>query len=467
MQQLLDRNSQLVHFVAIVGDLLCFAISLMVLAFVQDNMSFHSFEPEVFFSHFALLVVCYLPSIMLSPIILFNRLARADQILVRVFWMMNFTILFFVLVLLITKFQDVDTWLIYFYLLSFVLVFLSRLTIRAVLKRSRAWGKNTFSLVFVGWGYNIRALKREFTSNTSTGYRLRGYFNDVEVPVFSETVPYLGRVEDAIPYLKEHHVDELYCSLNQDQSDVIMTLINFCENNLIRFYSVPDVRNYLRRQMDYELMGNVPVLTLREEPLLSASNRVKKRVFDVVVSIAFLLLVYWWVYLIVATIIKITSPGPVYFKQLRNGMNGKEFTCIKFRSMRVNKDAGKVQATKNDPRKTKFGNFMRKTSIDELPQFLNVLKGDMSLVGPRPHMLSHTKEYSGLIDKYMVRHLVKPGITGLAQVTGFRGETKELSQMEGRVRQDIWYVENWSFFLDIRILFLTFYNAIRGDKQAY
>jgi putative colanic acid biosynthesis UDP-glucose lipid carrier transferase len=219
--------------------------------------------------------------------------------------------------------------------------------------------------------------------------------------------------------------------------------------------------------MDYELMGNVPVLTLREEPLLSASNRVKKRVFDVVVSIAFLLLVYWWVYLIVATIIKITSPGPVYFKQLRNGMNGKEFTCIKFRSMRVNKDAGKVQATKNDPRKTKFGNFMRKTSIDELPQFLNVLKGDMSLVGPRPHMLSHTKEYSGLIDKYMVRHLVKPGITGLAQVTGFRGETKELSQMEGRVRQDIWYVENWSFFLDIRILFLTFYNAIRGDKQAY
>jgi putative colanic acid biosynthesis UDP-glucose lipid carrier transferase len=162
-----------------------------------------------------------------------------------------------------------------------------------------------------------------------------------------------------------------------------------------------------------------------------------------------------------------TSPGPVYFKQLRNGMNGKEFTCLKFRSMRVNADAGKVQATKDDPRKTKFGTFMRKTSIDELPQFINVLRGDMSLVGPRPHMLSHTKEYSALINKYMVRHLVKPGITGLAQVTGFRGETKELSQMEGRVRQDIWYVENWSFFLDIRILFLTVYNAIRGDKQAY
>jgi putative colanic acid biosynthesis UDP-glucose lipid carrier transferase len=201
--------------------------------------------------------------------------------------------------------------------------------------------------------------------------------------------------------------------------------------------------------------------------LLRASNRFKKRVFDVVCSLAFIVLIYWWVYLIVAAIIKVTSPGPVYFKQLRNGMNGKEFTCLKFRSMRVNADAGKVQATKDDSRKTKFGAFMRKTSIDELPQFINVLRGDMSLVGPRPHMLSHTKEYSALINKYMVRHLVKPGITGLAQVTGFRGETKELSQMEGRVRQDIWYVENWSFFLDIRILFLTVYNAIRGDKQAY
>jgi putative colanic acid biosynthesis UDP-glucose lipid carrier transferase len=467
MQQLLDRNSQLVHFAAVVGDLLCFAISLLILSFIREGMSFSGIDFGDFFSYLGLMMVCYLPSIMLSPIILFNRLARVDQILVRVFWMMNFTVLFFVLVLLITNFQEVSRWVVYFYLLSFVLVFCSRLTIRNFLKRSRAWGKNTSTLVFVGWGYNIRALKREFTSNTATGYRILGYFNDVEVPEFSVSVPYLGTVADAVPYLQEHHVDELYCSLSQERSSEIMFLINFCENHLVRFYSVPDVRNYLRRQMDYELMGNVPVLTLREEPLLRASNRFKKRVFDVVCSLAFIVLIYWWVYLIVAAIIKMTSPGPVYFKQLRNGMNGKEFTCLKFRSMRVNADAGKVQATKDDPRKTKFGTFMRKTSIDELPQFINVLRGDMSLVGPRPHMLSHTKEYSALINKYMVRHLVKPGITGLAQVTGFRGETKELSQMEGRVRQDIWYVENWSFFLDIRILFLTVYNAIRGDKQAY
>ena len=156
-----------------------------------------------------------------------------------------------------------------------------------------------------------------------------------------------------------------------------------------------------------------------------------------------------------------------FFKQMRSGEENKEFWCYKFRSMRVNKDSDKVQATLNDPRKTRLGNFMRKTSIDELPQFINVLLGDMSVVGPRPHMLKHTEEYSKLIDKYMVRHLVKPGITGWAQVTGFRGETKELWQMEGRVERDIWYLEHWTFMLDLYIIYKTVKNAVRGEKEAY
>ena len=167
------------------------------------------------------------------------------------------------------------------------------------------------------------------------------------------------------------------------------------------------------------------------------------------------------------TIIKLTSPGPIFFRQKRNGINGKEFWCYKFRSMKVNADADKVQATKNDPRKTKFGNFIRKTNIDELPQLINVFLGDMSLVGPRPHMVKHTEEYSQQIDRYMVRHFVKPGITGWAQVTGFRGETKELYEMEGRIRADIWYMEHWSFILDLHIIYKTFVNAILGEKNAY
>ena len=161
------------------------------------------------------------------------------------------------------------------------------------------------------------------------------------------------------------------------------------------------------------------------------------------------------------------SPGPIFFVQKRTGLNGEDFNCYKFRSMHVNKDADMQQATLDDPRKFPFGNFMRKTNLDEFPQFFNVLKGDMSIVGPRPHMLKHTEIYSGMIDKYMVRHFSKPGITGWAQVTGFRGETKELWQMEERIKRDIWYIENWTFWLDMRIIAKTFVSIIKPDKNAY
>lgn len=171
--------------------------------------------------------------------------------------------------------------------------------------------------------------------------------------------------------------------------------------------------------------------------------------------------------LIVGLIIKLTSPGPIFFVQKRTGKDGKDFNCYKFRSMKVNKEADEKQATANDPRKTPFGNFIRNTSIDEIPQFINVLLGDMSLIGPRPHMVKHTEMYSELIDNYMDRHAVKPGITGWAQVTGLRGETKELSSMENRVKADIWYIKNWSFLLDMKILVKTFLTILLGDKNAY
>lgn len=219
--------------------------------------------------------------------------------------------------------------------------------------------------------------------------------------------------------------------------------------------------------MHLEMLGNVPVLYIRQEPLAQPENRMLKRLFDIVFSLLFLCTLFPIIFIIIGTAIKISSPGPIFFKQKRSGEEGKEFWCYKFRSMRVNKDSDKLQATKNDPRKTRLGNFMRKSNIDELPQFINVLLGDMSVVGPRPHMLKHTEEYSKLIDKYMVRHLVKPGITGWAQITGFRGETKELWQMEGRVERDIWYLEHWTFMLDLYIIYKTVKNAVKGEKEAY
>lgn len=236
---------------------------------------------------------------------------------------------------------------------------------------------------------------------------------------------------------------------------------------MIRFFSVPNIRNYLHRRMHFKMFGNVPVLCIREEPLAQVENRLIKRLFDLIFSGLFLCTLFPFVYLIIGTAIKVTSPGPIFFKQKRSGENGREFWCYKFRSMRVNKDSDKIQATAHDPRKTRLGNFLRKTSIDELPQFINVFLGQMSVVGPRPHMLKHTEEYSKLIDQYMVRHLVKPGVTGWAQVTGFRGETKELWQMEGRVQRDVWYLEHWTFLLDMYIIYKTVKNAIQGEKEAY
>lgn len=319
----------------------------------------------------------------------------------------------------------------------------------------------------MGDNKNMIELYREMTQNSTVGFRVNGYFSDSLSRNFPENVPYLGHPKEVVAYLAKHHTDQIYCSLSSDYSYEIVPIINYCENHLIRFYNVPNIRNYVHRRMYFDMFGNIPILSIRKEPLAQVENRMLKRTFDIFFSLLFLCTVFPFIYLIIGAAIKLSSPGPIFFKQKRSGENGKEFWCYKFRSMRVNVDSDKVQATIDDPRKTKIGDFMRRTSIDELPQFINVLLGQMSVVGPRPHMLKHTEEYSRLIDKYMVRHLVKPGITGWAQVTGYRGETKELWQMEGRVERDVWYLEHWTFLLDIYIIYKTVKNAVQGDKEAY
>jgi putative colanic acid biosysnthesis UDP-glucose lipid carrier transferase len=210
----------------------------------------------------------------------------------------------------------------------------------------------------------------------------------------------------------------------------------------------------------------VPVLTIRQEPLESVMNRAIKRAFDIGFSLFMIIFIFPWLFPVFIILIKLSSNGPAFFTQIRSGRKNKEFLCYKFRSMNVNEEADTLQATAGDSRITKIGRFLRKTNLDELPQFFNVLAGHMSVVGPRPHMLKHTEEYSKLVDKFMVRGLVKPGITGWAQVSGYRGATQNLRMMLKRIRYDVWYIENWSLLLDIRIIFMTVVNMIRGDKNA-
>ncbi|MDO4497687.1 MAG: undecaprenyl-phosphate glucose phosphotransferase [Bacteroidales bacterium] len=426
------------------------------------------------------LSLCYVAAVWIRPISFYYRSSRRGSIWTNVFlatvWMAVFFIAFLLLfdrqrLFSATTFHflghnpTLPKLIPFFAALDFVLV-CTRMVARWCIQTLRRSGKNVFRVVMVGASDNVIELYKEM-ENPILGYRVLGYFNDEPLEQAPKHFRYLGSVRDAIPFLHENNVQHLYCALPSAMATEIRQIINCCEHNCIHFFSVPNVRNYLKRTMEFEMLGSVPVLSIREAPLSLLSNRIVKRVLDVIISLAFMVPFWLVIYPVVAIITHITMPGPVFFKQKRHGLNGEEFMLIKFRSMKVNDQADTLQATLNDPRKTPWGNFLRRSSIDELPQFINVLKGDMSIVGPRPHMLKHTEEYSALIDKYMVRHWVRPGITGWAQVTGARGETRELWQMEERIQKDVWYVEHWSIWLDVRIFFMTIFNVFKGDKQAY
>ncbi|MFV0420089.1 MAG: undecaprenyl-phosphate glucose phosphotransferase [Dysgonomonas sp.] len=355
-------------------------------------------------------------------------------------------------------------WIIGFFVLGTLLIGW-HILFRILLKTYRRKGYNYRQVIIVGGGATgIKTYESLMFSDY--GYKVLGFFDDD--PNKKEAMPkYLGKVAEIEEYAKKENIDEIFCTIPANQEDTISELAIFSEKNMIRFYLVPEFYRFFKRRFSLHFIESTPILSLRYEPLQHFTNRFVKRCFDIIFSGLVLITIFPIIYLIFGIIIKCSSPGPIFFKQKRTGIRGQEFYCYKFRSMRKNKQANTLQATEGDPRVTKVGAFMRKTSIDELPQFINVFKNDMSVVGPRPHMLQHTELYSSIIDKFMVRHLVKPGITGWAQVSGCRGETKTVEEMEERVKRDVWYLENWTFFLDLKIIFLTIRNAIRGEENAY
>jgi putative colanic acid biosynthesis UDP-glucose lipid carrier transferase len=274
-------------------------------------------------------------------------------------------------------------------------------------------------------------------------------------------------IEAIFDYISNEEIDEIFCSISELNNEDLLAVVNYADNNLKVVKFIPDRSKVLSKKLQHDYYGIIPILTFRTIPLDDPFSALLKRVFDIVFSLAVLVLILSWLTPLIALVIKVESKGSVFFTQSRNGYNFKSFKCFKFRSMVVNPKADLEQVTRGDARITIFGQLLRKTSLDEMPQFYNVLKGDMSVVGPRPHMLSHTDMYAKKIDKFMVRHFVKPGITGLAQVSGFRGEVETDKDIIGRVQHDIFYIENWSFFLDLKIIFQTLYNTIKGEEKAY
>lgn len=321
------------------------------------------------------------------------------------------------------------------------------------------YGGNFRKVVILGSPKRVEQLASFFDQNPDYGYKL--------IKLFSTEKDKKEAIQDCYDFVKEQKIDEIYCSLFDLNNTQVSDLIDFADNNLKILKFLPDNKEFFARNLKLDYYGYIPILSLRSIPLDDVVNQMIKRAFDIVFSFFIIIFVLSWLTPILAFFIKKESKGPVFFMQMRNGLNYKEFNCYKFRSMRPNEDADIEQVSKNDPRITNVGRFMRKTSIDELPQFLNVFLGEMSVVGPRPHMVSHTEMYAAKIDKFMVRHFIKPGITGLAQTNGFRGEVESDQDIIYRVKYDIFYMENWSLLLDVKIIFMTLYNAIKGEEKAY
>ena len=361
------------------------------------------------------------------------------------------------------------------------------------IKWFRQLGRNSRTATFIGSDSELKYLYFNMIKNPTLGYRLKGYYSDTEIDevqwtkededdlmerwkrkkkieyTLDKDINWLGTLQELLASIDQGKTpdlgDDIFICLPISNVKAVHCLSDYCDQQFIRLFYIPTSQERIDIRFRSVSYGRLDFFTTNFMTLQSPVNRAKKRLFDIIFSFIALICCLPF-FPIVALIIRIQSPGPIFFKQERTGAKDKSFICYKFRSMHVNDEADTKQATENDPREFPFGKFMRKYNIDELPQFWNVLIGDMSIVGPRPHMIYHTEKYRKLIGKYMLRHYFKPGVTGWAQVNGLRGETRELWRMEERVKYDIWYFEHWSIGLDLRIMWLTVKDMLFSAKKA-
>ncbi len=462
-----DRTNRLIMWLVVAADFVL--LNALLYAFSRIDPTLKSFD----WRQLRMFVVIANISLLLSELkfhpIVHKQIVSAGEVLRKVVVLtLSYSLIAYITMRHLMYWTASGFLLLKISSLLFVLLVLTRFLERTIIKKLRRMGRNARSVTLVGSDKELWNICKRLLDDPTTGYHVQGYYADEKVA--DSPIPYFGKVADLLDSSKHPEGisigDEMYVCLSRKEKNTIKALSNLCDKHVTKFYYVPVSVESIGLNLQREYINDIEIYTTHETPLDNLVSLMIKRIFDIVVSLIallFTILIFPFIWLI----IKIQSPGPIFFKQVRTGLDGKNFVCYKFRSMHVNKDADTLQATKDDPRKYPFGNFMRKANIDELPQFWNVLKGNMSIVGPRPHMLAHTDIYSKLIKEYMVRHFIKPGITGWAQVMGFRGETKELWQMEERVKRDIWYMEHWSIWLDIRIVWLTFKTFFVHDKNAY
>jgi putative colanic acid biosynthesis UDP-glucose lipid carrier transferase len=372
-------------------------------------------------------------------------------------------LLLFVYLQLVHKLQISHVQIILFAVWLYIFLLVWRIVVFTFIKRALKASKRRQPVIIAGVSVSSIHFKEFVDAHPEYGMNILGFFTDKT----NEKVTVLGTYEELIPYCENNNISEIICSADKLSKEDINNILEYCENNFISLKVIPDSFGLLGRPFVTTFIEHVPLLALRKNPFDEPTNQFLKRGFDILFSLFIIVFVLSWLLPILAILIKLNSKGPVFFIQERSGLSNKPFRCMKLRSMMMNNAADVNQASKNDARVTKVGKFLRKTSLDELPQFFNVLGGSMSVVGPRPHMIKHTEEYSQVVDKYMVRHFVKPGITGLSQVMGYRGETRNLYLMKMRVRMDRFYIDNWSFYLDLKVVWATILLLFRRDQNAY
>lgn len=454
--------SRLLGLVLLAGDFFILDFSTKLAYYLRFGQT--SNHEDYYVSLFVIFNLSWIASALFNNLYDTRCFFKYNVLATNLFYAFSFYAFLIFIYVLNLKVYDFDKlFLLYAYVISATSITISRLVFIMMSKLFNRSGINQTKFVIVGAGYAGNELYHRLIANENLGYKFMGFFDDQpEIP----NLIIKGKLRHLKEYCLNEGIQEIYYALSLNDGDMIRDIADFADNNFIYFKIAPDFRGLVNKKVNIDFYDNVPIMTFRREPLGNLFNRVIKRIFDIVFSLLVICTIFPFVFPIIAFLIKLESKGPIFFVQLRPGKRNKLFNCYKFRTMRVNHQT-ELQATKNDPRITRIGAFLRKNSLDELPQFFNVLKGDMSVVGPRPNLVKQLELYSKTIDKYMVRHFVSPGITGYAQVNGYRGETAQIQLMEKRVEYDVMYMENWSFFLDLKIIFLTVWNVFRGEKNAY
>jgi len=463
-------RKNIIYYIRYFLDFIVILLALNIAYIINYNKIFLASHPQSIFIYFILCLTWYIIAKKNNLYEDFRSRNFSFEI-VLIIKSVSYLFVNLIIILFLSKINLSRLFLFSNLIVLMILLIVEKFLVRRILNVLRKSGRNIRSLLIVGAGSVGLRFYEQIKENPHYGYNVIGFLDDMAPK--SLNGEYIGPISELENILTEVRVDNVIVALPNYAIKKVEEVIKICEKYTTRVKVIPDYFKLISGKYNISMFGNIPVISVREERINDLHNRIIKRAFDIVFSLLVIIFIMSWLTPIIAVIIKITSKGPVFFEQERWGRDNKKFIIYKFRSMvyesrNVDENGNYLQASKNDPRITKIGRFLRKTNLDELPQFFNVLLGDMSVVGPRPHPIPLNIESRNEVKHYMLRHLVKPGLTGWAQVNGYRGETKKnIRLMQKRVDYDLWYIENWSFLLDLQIIFLTVWKMLKGDPCAY